>query len=76
MAIIFFCTRNSGMQFILERIFGGNVFALITVFLIYFAVSLILAIIDVAQGDETKRHLGSYFAFIYLGVYVLLYALK
>jgi hypothetical protein len=45
MAIIFFSTRNSVMQFILERIFGGNVFALITVFLIYFAVSLILAII-------------------------------
>ena len=39
-------------------------------------VSLILAIIDVVQGDETKRHLGSYFAFIYLGLYVLIYAFK
>lgn len=57
-----------------------TVLSVLAAFLSLFAftafVSLILAIIDVVQGDETKRHLGSYFAFIYLGVYVLLHALK
>ena len=45
MAIIFFCTRNSAMQFVMERIFDSNIFVLIAVFLIYFVTSFVLAII-------------------------------
>lgn len=45
MAIIFFSTRNSAMQFVMEKIFDSNIFVLIAVFLIYFATSFVLAII-------------------------------
>lgn len=50
--------------------------AFFSLFIFTAFVSLILAIIDVAHGDETKRHLGSYFAFIYIGLCVLVYAFK
>lgn len=49
------------------------VFALFTITL---PVAIILAIIDLAIYDKTKRHLGSYVAFVFLGIVVIFMAMK
>lgn len=49
------------------------VFALFTITL---PVAIILAIIDLAIYDKNKRHLGSYVAFVFLGIVVIFMAMK